>query len=91
MSEFKKVKTWKDILKDPRVEMAYRDRYGYWVDLHPEYINDYTAEVSHIDSRLVHGDDVAWCVEKLNNEVREATPKEIEEWLSGHGKPIANC
>jgi uncharacterized pyridoxamine 5'-phosphate oxidase family protein len=38
MSKFKKVKTWKDILKDPRVDYAFHDSDGYWVDLHGPFV-----------------------------------------------------
>jgi len=87
MSKFKKVRTWKDILKDPRVERAYIETdycwdpdhgKSIWVELKGEYINTFS------DTRSIHESTVKDCIEQLNLMVREATPKEVKQWFGGH-------
>jgi|TARA_R100000030_G_scaffold83127_1_gene66057 hypothetical protein len=80
MSKFKKVKTWKDILKDPRVDYAFHDSDGYWVDLHGEYYNCFNP-----DCRTIHEDTIAECAEHMNEGVVDATPEQIEKWYNGYG------
>lgn len=71
MSKFKKVKTWKDILKDPRVERAFVDSDGFFIYLNPAFYNTQATSFG------IREDTQREALRIFNRDVRPAKREEV--------------
>lgn len=63
-TNMKKVRTYADIKKDPRVSDIYRDGDGYWIHLKRGWICE------GMDCGTIHEDTIALCAERMNLDVK---------------------